>query len=433
MSTHELLLSVNARRLAKLSRHEFVWRRPPGDSSLICNMGPRCELLGRVPIEHIELVRLAVGVYLTDRTTPRPAHGWERELELTIPVRDPERWDSIAPSLVDLLDFLTSDGWNLRFVRRNSPREDLPARPRPVPMVCLFSGGADSLCGAVEAIEQHGADLQLVSHFDWTITGGVQNRVLDQLESLTGVRPGHLRLKLGRKAHQIGSGVAFQKETTSRSRSLLFLALGLAAAAARDAELWVPENGFASLNVPLAPERRASLSTRTTHPTFLDGLQATLGDAGIAATITNPFENKTKGTLFTELADRCGSDAATAILALTHSCARTDMGRPPMHFTPSTHCGVCFACLVRRGAFLASGLSDETQYVEQEIGPGDVRRTAFLTPKRRQDYEAVRSAERRGVGPADIIRLDLPERVDRDAALVLARTGLAEIAAVTIT
>lgn len=266
MSAHELLLSASARRQAKLAPSDFLWRRPPAASSLICNMSPRCERLGRLAQEHIELVRLAVAVYLTDRTTPRPPHGWERTLELTIPVRDVDRWDAIAPALVDLLDFLTSDEWGLRFVRRNSPREDPPPKARPVPMVCLYSGGADSLCGAVEAVGRHGAELQLLSHSDWTITSGVQNRVLDQLERLTGMRPDHLRVNIGRRARQIGSGLKFDKETTSRSRSLLFIALGLAAAAARGAELWVPENGFASLNVPLAPERRASLSTRTTHP-----------------------------------------------------------------------------------------------------------------------------------------------------------------------
>ena len=103
-----------------------------------------------------------------------------------------------------------------------------------------------------------------------------------------------------------------------------------------------------------------------------------------------------------------------------------------MHFKPSTHCGVCFACLVRRGAFIASDVPDRTIYVEREIGPDDPRRLVFLSATRRQDFEAVRSAERRGIGPADIIRLDLPERSDPDAALGLARAGLAEIAAVEI-
>lgn len=103
-----------------------------------------------------------------------------------------------------------------------------------------------------------------------------------------------------------------------------------------------------------------------------------------------------------------------------------------MHFPPSTHCGVCFACLVRRGAFIAAGVPDRTVYVEREIGSGDPRRPAFLSATRRQDFEAVRSAERRGIGPADIIRLDLPERVDPEGALALARAGLVEIAAVEI-
>ena len=56
------------------------------------------------------------------------------------------------------------------------------------------------------------------------------------------------------------------------TRSFLFLAFGLAIASMEELPLWIPENGFASLNLPLTADQRGSLSTRTTHPLFLEQL-----------------------------------------------------------------------------------------------------------------------------------------------------------------
>src|SRR5205085_7991928 len=109
-------------------------------------------------------------------------------------------------------------------------------------------------------------------------------------------------VRLGRQKRQVGSGLEFPLETTSRARSLLFIALGLAAAAVRQAELWVPENGFASLNLPLAQERRGALSTRTTHPRLIDELREIAVAVGIGVTIETPFEDMTKGEMFAQVA-----------------------------------------------------------------------------------------------------------------------------------
>jgi hypothetical protein len=67
-----------------------------------------------------------------------------------------------------------------------------------------------------------------------------------------------------------------------RSRSLLFFALGTAVAAAlgEAVPLRVPENGLVSLNVPLTGTRLSSLSTRTTHPYFMERLAACVAALG---------------------------------------------------------------------------------------------------------------------------------------------------------
>lgn len=68
-------------------------------------------------------------------------------------------------------------------------------------------------------------------------------------------------------------------ETTTRGRSVLFLALGVAVASGLGpARLLVPENGFISLNVPLTPPRSGSFSTRTTHPHLIALLRDLLNE-----------------------------------------------------------------------------------------------------------------------------------------------------------
>ena len=84
-----------------------------------------------------------------------------------------------------------------------------------------------------------------------------------------------------------------------RSRSLLYLALGLAAAAGFGAAtpLIIPENGWISLNPPLTANRLGSCSTRTTHPYFLEQLTGLWRAAGLANPLVNPYQGLTKGEI----------------------------------------------------------------------------------------------------------------------------------------
>jgi hypothetical protein len=81
----------------------------------------------------------------------------------------------------------------------------------------------------------------------------------------------HQQIHFSRHTTQF-DGTVFRDETSTRTRSFLFLAFGLAIASIEGSSLWIPENGFASLNLPLTADQRGSLSTRTTHPLFLEQL-----------------------------------------------------------------------------------------------------------------------------------------------------------------
>lgn len=422
MSDHRLLLSAGVRQLERLSREDFLWRPAGEESSLRTTLGPRLEQLGPVADPHVDFVRLAALVYLVDRTTPRTERGFERELSLIVPVADPSAWNAKADALAGLLRLLSSDAWSLTFSPARPPRRRDVAPVHSSDLVLLFSGGADSLSGALVA---HGEGRRplLVSHWDFSITGGVQNRLVGQLERSWGDRPATTRVRLGRRATQLGSGLKFRTEGSSRSRSLLFLALGLAIASVNDADLWMAENGFASLNVPLTGERRAALSTRTTHPGFLQDLGDVLRDLGLRVELSNPFDQLSKGEVYQAVIDAIGAGEASRLLSASHSCAKPDRGPG---FPAETHCGACFGCLVRRAAFLAADLPDMTIYIEEQLR-GQAGRDARMGRAWRATYESVRARAERGVQMAEILALGLPDDYDLDEALRIARTGVGEL------
>ena len=61
------------------------------------------------------------------------------------------------------------------------------------------------------------------------------------------------------------------RETTQRSRSFLYAALGYAAASLVGlSRISFYENGIVSLNLPISRQVIGTMATRTTHPLFLE-------------------------------------------------------------------------------------------------------------------------------------------------------------------
>ena len=243
-------------------------------------LGPRLGALGPVAEPNIDFVRIAAAVFTADRSTPRRRGGsnWNsRDIGVTVPVGTPDRWRLVSEDLKSLLGLLTGDSWRLGFVPSFAPKEPVAKFAPGAERVVLVSGGADSAIGALRSRQTvgPGGDI-LVSHVGATILAPIQREVAAGAEKLVpGMPQEHLQINFRRKAHQV-NGATFPSEPSSRSRSLLFLAFGLAVASREGIPLWIPENGFASLNPPLGAERRGSLSTRTTHPAFLEGLSMIL-------------------------------------------------------------------------------------------------------------------------------------------------------------
>ena len=387
-------------------------------------LGPHLGGLGPVAGTNIDFVRIAAAVFTADRSTPRKRGGsnWNsRYIGLTVPVGAPDRWHLVSEDLESLLNMLTGDRWGIEFVHSHVSKEPIAKLVPGAEMVVLLSGGADSAIGALKSRQDVGPSGHiLVSHVGATILAPIQREVASTVERLVpGVPQEHWQIRFSRKTRQI-NGQRFLSESSSRSRSLLFLAFGLAVASRDGLPLWIPENGFASLNPPLGPDRRGSLSTRTTHPAFLEGLTAVLEAVGAQSTIVNPFIGQTKGEMFAEVAAQFGKEEASKFLSLTHSCGWT--GQRAFGMSMRRHCGVCFGCVVRKASFHASGVEDGTDYIVPVAG------TPLEASLQRSSIESsVRAFARRGIRTHDIAVMGLPLSYSSRDAFDLCKRGLAEL------
>lgn len=404
----------------------FYWPQN-GPSSFSAPFGPCLAAIGAVPLPNVDLVRLALLVFAADRSTLRKvgATNWSsRDFSLKVPVSDAQTWNTLSDELGKLLAFLTGDTWTLEFRNARSPKEKEPKKlDLKVPSrVVLMSGGADSALGVLASRHQLDATEShvLVSHVGLTALAPIQRRVAETaLTMIPGPGQSVEQIRLIRRQRQV-NGSKFKSEPSTRSRSFLFLALGLAHASVHRVPLWIPENGFASLNPPLAPNRRGSLSTRTTHPAFLDNLSRILEDVGAHSTIVNPFARKTKGEMFRTAANQFSEAKISDFLSATHSCGLT--GQRSKRISTTTQCGVCFGCVVRRAAFAAAGLNDTTAYADAGCS-----RDLAEWLDRNSVLPDVRRFVRRGVIERDLLSMSLPETYSLSDARSLCQRGVEEL------
>jgi 7-cyano-7-deazaguanine synthase in queuosine biosynthesis len=334
----------------------------------------------------VDLLLIAATVYALDKLVARETAPdcWTREFAVSIPVSDEKLWNSVRDELSLSLAFLTGDLWSLQFTKLNVSI----VRPRPAKrsrhitplrgdVVCLFSGGLDSLVGAIDRLETNQDErLLLVGHHDGDIAGPLsdQERLLERLRPFYKGRTSSVLVRVG---HSPAA-----EDMTLRSRSLIFLALGIYAASAMgpDVPLVIPENGTIAVNVPLTPSRRGSCSTRTTHPYFLKTFQHVTGIVGLKNRFSNPFEWKTKG----EVVSQCKNQPLLKQVArLSVSCAKRGHKRTWLDRSAKA-CGRCMPCIYRRASLHVVGLQNEkygfdickgeVDLSEQDKeGPNDVR------------------------------------------------------------
>lgn len=310
-----------------------------------------------------DFLLVAATVYALDKLVLRSQAPdcWTRRLDVVIPVANTAVWNSISGTANECLSYLSGDQWTVNFIKRSSSlirrrRRQRQARIRPRfargAAACLFSGGLDSLIGAIDWLEAHpGESLALVGHHDPGIGGALS----DQKSLLQGIEASYSG-RLSATLVGIGHG-GKGPEITLRSRSLLFIALGLVIAdhLGDGTPLLIPENGTIALNVPLTPSRRGSCSTRTAHPFFLDLLRKWLSGIGLDHPLENLLIDKTKGEAVSKCLNR---PLLEAVFRNSVSCAKR--GHTSTWINKSANgCGRCMPCIYRRAALHASGLDDE--------------------------------------------------------------------------
>lgn len=305
----------------------------------------------------VDLVHLGMAVYSADLRVNRK-HGkdrWSRDFVLHIPVAEPARWLTTAPLLSRMLRYLTGDNWELCFRERVPLTAPPPGQPllTPPQAVSLFSGGLDSLVGAIDLLHS-GTTVALVGHHGAGITNDIQQTVLQSLRPRYAASITDFMFYVQPPRSNARDG-----ESSMRSRSILFLSLGIAVAATLGdgTPLYVAENGLISLNVPLTRSRSGSSSTRTTHPHFLGLLRDLLITLGVNVPIETPYRFKTKGEMLRECLDQATLAQASA---QSMSCSHPESGRFRGR-SPSQHCGYCVPCIIRRASLHAAGLP-QSQY-----------------------------------------------------------------------
>ena len=303
-----------------------------------------------------DFLTIALAVTACDSFVSRDGapDGWCREIHLKVPLADSHPWMGVISELETALRFLTGDTWRLEFTDDGCLPPDLMRNGSNVRRVhtwgrdciSLFSGGMDSAVGAADLIAGDRSPL-LVSHAypkdrirQDQVAGGLQGNFSNFSMNADPVFP-------------FGP-----QETSMRSRSLNFIAFGTVAASVvaksnflERVELIVPENGFISVNPPLTRRRIGSLSTRTTHPFFMQQLQNIMDKVDLKIDLSNPYRFKTKGEMLSECRNQSFLNSAAQN---TVSC-----GKWKRH---SRQCGRCVPCIVRRAAFYTWGIQDPTDY-----------------------------------------------------------------------
>lgn len=314
-------------------------------------------MVRNIPDVLMDLLEVAAYVFAADQAVGRggardAGKHWRRRFRFSVPVRSPDLWSrsEVTEALVDALSFLSDDDYEFTFSRleRSQPVQlylDGLAPTVEAEEVALFSGGLDSLAGAVHAAIAEQRRVALVSHSSASkrvptvadLAGEVAKRAPNAVR--------HIPV-WATKAENVG------REFTQRTRSFLYASLATAVARMLGLDgIVFYENGVTSLNLPLAEQVVGARATRTTHPQSLKGfarLFSTLLDRPFS--VESPFMWRTKGEVIEVLKENGCSD----LVQYSVSCSRT-VEATTLH----THCGRCSQCIDRRFATLATGLSDE--------------------------------------------------------------------------
>lgn len=304
------------------------------------------------PIAYDALL-LAAAVEFADVTKSRTANVWARDLDLRIPVHDPDWWSQprVSDAIHDVLSFLTGDRWNIQFYLRKTPAP--PAQQRVLALspgvkaVIPFSNGLDSRVVAGLIARKIGDGLVRVR------LGSIANdgEALSRDRHPFTVVPYNVRAKKSRR------------ESSARSRGFKFaLISGIAAYLANAEQIIVPESGQGSLG-PMLVTVGQSYPDYRSHPLFTRRMEKFL-HALLDRHLEYKFPQlwRTKGETLRQFVAESGDQSWSS----TWSCWQLNRHVGVDH--KKRQCGVCAACMLRRMSIHAAGLSEPAdRYVWEDL------------------------------------------------------------------
>jgi hypothetical protein len=322
----------------------------------------------------LDLLEIAVYVFSSDRSILRGDRKslsnkkWARTFNFHIPVRDIDFWNNskITASLSEALGFMSGDRkYNFFFTKyKNRAFMDhqptlftddiIPLDIRDDINIMLFSGGLDSLAGAIELLNStNNKKLYLVAHKSNSNVIKTQKGLIEALSEKY-----NDRIKFyGFVCHFTGIS---RIEETQRTRMFLFSAIAFAICSLYSKkEFFIFENGITSINLPKQADVINARASRTTHPRTMGLLRKFYNNFVKDYKFITPYFYKTKSdimNIFIQFKEE-------NLIASSVSCS-TSLNND----RSSRHCGVCSQCIDRRFAIYAAGLEDYSDdYVDDII------------------------------------------------------------------
>ena len=133
----------------------------------------------------LDFLNLALAIYSADQLISRKQRGylgWNRMIEIYLPVFDVKSWQTQKERLEKMIGFLSGDKWLFHFRRRKSYGLENNESPGEISRASLFSGGLDSYIGAIDMLSG-GGKIAFVGHHK-----GGANELPYQKELINGLK-----------------------------------------------------------------------------------------------------------------------------------------------------------------------------------------------------------------------------------------------------
>jgi hypothetical protein len=321
----------------------------------------------------LDLLEIAVYVFSSDKRILRGARDsldnkkWARTFNFHIPVRDIDFWNDgkITSSLSDALGFMSGDRKYTFFFTKYTKRAFMEYQPTLftddiIPLykkddidIMLFSGGLDSLAGAIETLNStKDKKLYLVAHKS-------NKNIIKTQDGLVKALSGKYndRVKFyGFECHFTGK---IRIEETQRTRMFLFSAIAFAICSFYSKkDFFVFENGITSINLPKQADVINARASRTTHPKTIGLLMKFYNNFVKDYKFITPYIYKTK----TDIIDIFIQFKEENLIPSSVSCSTSFNNDMSSH-----HCGVCSQCIDRRFAIYAAGLEEYSDNYVNDI------------------------------------------------------------------